>query len=65
MILLNLPGAAMAGPIVKAIAPARSAHKFVFAKSTDEIRAYVDAPSLPQKLGGELPDGLQWHRKKK
>jgi len=65
MILLNLPGASMAGPIVKAIAPARSAKKFIFAKSNDELKTFVDAASLPRKLGGELPDGLQWVAKKK
>ena len=58
----NLPAAGAAGPIVKAMAPARSAKKFVLlgSKYQDELFAHVDPSQLPRKLGGELDDGLQW-----
>ena len=64
--LINLPAAGAAGPIVKALAPARSAAKFVLlgSKYQDELFSYVDPSQLPQKLGGKLDDGLQWAKKK-
>ena len=63
MLLLNLPGASMAGPIIKSMAPARSAKKFEILSSKTaltQIQTYVEPANLPHKLGGELPDGVQW-----
>ena len=65
MIFLGLPGASMAGPVIKSLAPARSAKKIVLAKSNEELKAYVDVSQLPARLGGTLPDGMQWANRKK
>ena len=50
------------GTAAQALAPARSAKKFVLlgSKYQDELFAHVDPSQLPRKLGGELDDGLQW-----
>jgi len=58
----NLPAAGAAGPIVKAMAPARSAKKFVLLGSRyqDELFAHVEPSQLPRRLGGVLDDGVQW-----
>ena len=63
----NLPAAGAAGPIVKAMAPARSAKKFVLlgSKYQDELFAHVDPSQLPRRLGGVLDDGVQWGGEKK
>jgi hypothetical protein len=62
MINLSETTAKMAGPAIKAFVPARSAaklrifsHEFKAALLED-----VDAANLPERLGGELPDGGQW-----
>ena len=63
----NLPAAGAAGPIVKAMAPARSAKKFVLlgSKYQDELSAYIEPSQLPRRLGGVLDDGVQWGGEKK
>ena len=64
---VNLPAAGAAGPIVKAMAPARSAKKFVLlgTKYQDELFAHVEPSQLPRRLGGVLDDGVQWGGEKK
>jgi len=63
----NLPAASAAAPIVKAMAPARSAKKFVLlgTKYQDELFAHVEPSQLPRRLGGVLDDGAQWGGGKK
>jgi len=49
-------------PALKAVMPARSAAKLrTYGHDfKEQLAEDVDAANLPQRLGGELPDGVQW-----
>ena len=63
--IINAPAASIAGPVVNAMLPARSRDKNVLhgSKYAVELHAFVSPANLPQKLGGSIPDGVQWRSK--
>mmetsp|Transcript_30486 Transcript_30486/g.93195 ORF Transcript_30486/g.93195 Transcript_30486/m.93195 type:complete len:205 (-) Transcript_30486:364-978(-) len=62
MINLSETTAKMAGPAVKAFVPARSAAKLkIFGQDfKPALLEGVHPSNLPERLGGELPNGEQW-----
>lgn len=53
--------------MIKTFAPARSAKKFVLLGKDFQSKLFEDVPreQLPKRLGGVLPDGVQWAQAKK
>lgn len=64
--LINAPAANIIKPLVTMFVPARSAKKTVIlgSKFAEELHRECDPSNLPAKLGGKLPDGLQWTKGK-
>ena len=65
--IINAPAASIAGPLIAPMLPARSRDKTVLhgSKFQADLHEYVKPSNLPLKLGGSVPDGVQWDRKKK